>query len=257
MEAGKRFGPLSLNLTPVCVVMKKLVVALISVLAVAFVAGGGFAAEKPATAAPVKADTQVKPADAGKARQNKQDAAKQPGASKKTDSGKQPDASKKTDAAGSATGAQAGAITQDNPVTTRASRRQHAAAAHTVKSKSKKYVHAKRHVKRHAKHHARAVHRRHRHRHLVRHHGYKHAAAHRVKKHVKKHARGAAQVHKSGKASKSAVEPKKVVKPAEPKKEVKPAGPKKEVKPVEPKKENSAAGAKKDNKPAEPKKHTK
>ena len=228
--------------------MKKLVVALISVLAVAFAAGGGFAAEKPATTAPVKADTQVKPADAGKATRNKQDAAKQPGASKKTDSGKQPDASKKTDAAGSATGAQAGAVTQDNPATTRASRRHHAPAAYTVKSKSKKYVHAKRHVKRHAKHHARAVHRRHRHRHLVRHHGYKHAAVRRVKKHVKKHAHGAVQVHKSGKASKSAVEPKKVVKPAEPKKE---------VKPVEPKKENSAAGAKKDNKPAEPKKHTK
>ena len=53
---------------------------------------------------------------------------------------------------------------------------------------------------------------------------------------MKKHAHGAVQVHKSGKASKSAVEPKKEVKPAEPKKE---------IKPVEPKKENSAAGAKK------------
>ena len=200
--------------------MKKLVVALISVLAVAFAAGSGFAAEKPATAAPVKADAQVKPADAGKATQTKPDAAKQPGASKKTDSGKQPDASKKTDAAGSATGAQAGAVTQDNPATTRAGRRHHEPAAHTVKSKPKKYVHAKRH----AKHHARAVHRRHRHRHHVRHHVHKHAAVQRVNKHVKKHAHGAVQVHKSGKASKSAVEPKKVVKPAEPKKEVKPAG---------------------------------
>jgi hypothetical protein len=226
--------------------MKKLVVALISVLAVAFAAGSGFAAEKPATAAPVKADTQVKPADAGKTTQNKQDAAKQPGASKKTDGGKQPDASKKADAAGSATVAQAGAVTQDKPATTRASRRHHAPAAHTVKSKGKKYVHVKRHAKRHAKHHARAVHRHHRH--LVRHHAHKHAAVHRVKKHVKKHTHGAVQVHKSGKASKPAVEPKKVVKPAEPKKE---------VKPVEPKKENSAAGAKKDSKPAEPKKNTK
>lgn len=237
--------------------MKKLVVALISVLVVALAAGSGFGTEKPATTAPVKADTQVKPADAGKAAQNKPDAAKQPGASKKTDAGKQPDASKKTDAAGSATGAQAGAVTQDSPATTRASRRQHAGAAHTVKSKPKKYVHAKRHVKRHAKRHARAVHRRHRHRHrhLVRQHGYKHAAVRRVKKHmkrhVKKHARGAVQVHKSGKASKSAVEPKKVVKPVEPKKDVKP------VKPVEPKKENSTAGTKKDNKPAETKKDTK
>ncbi len=212
--------------------MKKLVVALMSVLAVAFAAGSGFAAEKPATTAPVKADTQVKPADAGKATQTK------------TDAVKQPEASKKTDAAGSATGAQAGAVTQDNPATTRASRRHHAPAAHTVKSKPKKYVHAKRH----AKHHARAVHRRHRHRHHVRHHAHKHAAVQRVKKHVKKHAHGAVQVHKSGKASKSAVEPKKVVKPAEPKKE---------VKPVEPKKENSTAGTKKDNKPAEAKKDTK
>ena len=224
--------------------MKKLVVALISVLAVAFAAGSGFAAEKPATAAPVKADTQVKPADAGKAAQNKQDAAKQPGASKKTDAGKQPDASKKTDAPAPATGAQAGAVTQDNPVTTRASRRHHAPAAHIVKSKPKKYVHAKRH----AKHHARAVHRRHRHRHHVRHHAHRHAAVQRVNRHVKKHAHGAVQVHKPGKASKSAVEPKKVVKPAEPKKE---------VKPVEPKKDNSAAGAKKDDKPAESKKDTK
>jgi hypothetical protein len=226
-----------------------------SVLVVAFAAGSGFAAEKPATTAPAKADTQVKPANAGKATQTKTDAAKQPGASKKTDSGKQPDASKKADAAGSATGAQAGAVTQDKPATTRASRRQHAPAAHTVKSKPKKYVHAKRHVKRHAKHHARAVHRRHRH--LVRHHAHKHAVAHRVKRHVKKHAHGAVQVHKSGKASKSAVEPKKVVKPAEQKKEVKPAGPKKEVKPVEPKKENGTAGTKKDSKPAEAKKDTK
>lgn len=233
--------------------MKKLVVALISVLAVALAAGSGFAAEKPATTAPVKADTQVKPADAGKATQNKPDAAKQPGASKKTDAGKQPDASKKTDTPAPATGAQAGTVTQDSPATTRASRRQHAAAAHTVKSKPKKYVHAKRHAKRHA----RAVHRRHRHRHhVVRHHAYKHAAVQRVKKHMKrhvkkhvrKHARGAVKVHKSGKASRSAVEPKKVVKPAEPKKE---------VKPVEPKKENSTAGAKKDNKPAEAKKDTK
>jgi hypothetical protein len=224
--------------------MKKLVVALMSVLAVASAAGSGFAAEKPATTAPVKADTQVKPADAGKATQTKTDAAKQPGSSKKTDGGKQPEASKKTDAASSATGAQAGAVTQDSPATTRASRRQHAAAAHTVKSKSKKHVHAKRH----AKHHARAVHRRHRHRHHVRHHAHRHAAVQHVKRHVKKHAQGAVHVHKSGKASKSAVEPKKVVKPAEPKKE---------VKPVEPKKENSAAGAKRDNKPAESKKDTK
>jgi hypothetical protein len=222
--------------------MKKLVVALISLLAVAFAAGSGFAAEKPATAAPVKADTQVKPADAGKATQTKTDAVKQPGASKKTDSGKQPDASKKTDAPAPATGAQAGAVTQDNPATTRASRRHHAPAAHIVKSKPKKYVHAKRH----AKHHARAVQRRHRHH--VRHHARKHAAVQRVNKHVKKHAHGAVQVHKSGKASKSAVEPKKVVKPAEPKKE---------VKPVEPKKESSTAGTKKDNKPAEVKKDTK
>jgi hypothetical protein len=224
--------------------MKKLVVALISLLAVAFAAGSGFAAEKPATAAPVKADTQVKPADAGKATQTKTDAVKQPGASKKTDSGKQPAASKKTDAPAPATGVKAGAVTQDNTVTTRASRRHHAPAAHAVKSKSKKHVHAKRH----AKHHARAVHRRHSHRHHVRHHAHKHAAVQRANKHVKKHAHGAVQVHKSGKASKSAVEPKKVVKPAEPKKE---------VKPVEPKKENSTAGTKKDNKPAEAKKDTK
>ena len=169
---GKRFGPLSLNLTPVCVVMKKLVVALMSLFAVAFAAGSGFAAEKPATTAPVKADAQVKPADAGKATPTKTDAAKQPGASKKTDGGKQPDASKRPMPRVPQQALRQEPSRRTSPATTRASRRQHAPAAHTVKSKSKKHVHAKRH----AKHHARAVHRRHHHRHHVRHHAHRHAA---------------------------------------------------------------------------------
>ncbi len=110
---GKRFGPLSLNLTPVCVVMKKLVVALISLFAVAFAAGSGFAAEKPATSAPVKAEAQVKPASASKATPAATDASKKP------DAGKLPAASKKPDATAPAAGAQAGAVTQDKPATTR------------------------------------------------------------------------------------------------------------------------------------------
>ena len=70
-----------------------------SLVAVAFAAGSGFAAEKQGTAS-VKADAQAKPADAAKGTQNK------------TDAGKQPDATKKTGGAASSASAQAGAATQ-------------------------------------------------------------------------------------------------------------------------------------------------
>ena len=204
-SGGKRFGLKSLNLTTVCS-MKKLVVALMSLVAVAFATGSGFAAEKPGTA-PVKAETKAKPATSQSAQT-------------KTDAGKT-EAGKKADAATPAAGAQAGAATEAKPEA--APHRHHGApTVKAGKSKHKARVHAKHHRKAHLRHH--------------RHHAHKHAVKHVHKKHVKSQAH-VVQTKHTVKNPAAVAAPKKDAKPAAPKKDVQAAAPKKDDKPAEPKKD--------------------